>query len=749
MEMIFKNLLRRKARTTLTILGISIGVAAIIGLGALANGLAEGYDSFLTGSKADLILSQPDSMDVSMSTVDESIANDLESMSEVLHTSGMLQGLVQAEEIPLFFIFGYPIDSFILGRFNLISGVSLDSRDALHARGKPILLGTQAAEAINKKAGDSIRVQESVFRIVGIYETGATLEDNGAVMLLGDLQELLGRQHQVSIIYIQLKDASQQERLIERSTRLWPDLTLSSTANFADKQMMGEYMQAFVWAIAGLAIIIGGVGMMNAQLMAVIERTREIGVLRSIGWSGQRVLVMILGESLLVGFLGGLAGLAIGWLMIAGFEDVAGFFGASKSSITPQLIQQAMWVVLILGLIGGLYPAWRASRLPPVEALRYEGGSAGNKIRRLPFGGLAVQSLWQRTSRTLLTLSAIGITVGGIVALQATVNGMLDTFSNMGGDSEILIRQAGVADTEYSAIDERFGDKIAAMPEVAFVSGMNFTATILPDSGTIFMMIGYGPNEYALQRKNVVEGEKITGNHQVMLGRMMAEALNIDVGDTLDISGNRFKVKGIYESSVSWEEMGGIFSQRDLQNYMGRPRKIGIYMVKVDDPSHAENLVNKINNQYPEVHAALSGEFVEQMPDINNVNALLGSISFLAIFVGGIGVMNTMLMAVMERTREIGVLRALGWGRSRILRMIMSEALIIGALGGLIGIGFAFALSYSFNFIPVYSGILQSRWDMDIFIRAISIALFLGMLGGLYPAFRATRLQPVEALRYE
>jgi putative ABC transport system permease protein len=298
-------------------------------------------------------------------------------------------------------------------------------------------------------------------------------------------------------------------------------------------------------------------------------------------------------------------------------------------------------------------------------------------------------------------------------------------------------------------MDERYGEKISAMTDVAYVSGMNFSGLVLPESGALFMMIGYGPNEYAITRVNIVEGERITSNHQVMLGRMMAEALNMGVGDTLDIGGSRYKVTGIYESGISWEEMGGIFTQRDIQSFMGRPRKIGIYMVKAKDPDQAESLVQKINQEFPDLHATLSGEFVEQMPDIKNVDAMLGSISFLAIFVGGVGVMNTMLMAVMERTREIGVLRSLGWRRSRILRMIMTEALLLGLLGGLFGIGIAFALSYALNAVPLYSGILQSRWDLDIFIRAISIALFLGLLGGLYPAFRATQLQPVEALRYE
>ena len=334
--MIFKNLLRRKGRTLLTTLAISIGVAAIVGLGALANGLAAGYDLFLTGSKADLILSQPDAVDISMSTVDESIGGELDSMSEVLQVSGMLEGIVQADKIPLFFLFGYPEDSFILGRFNIIDGVGLGSREARDAHGQSILLGTQAAEAMNKQVGESLRIQDSAFRIVGLYETGATLEDNGAVLSLEAAQELLGRQRQVSIFYIQLKDPDLGERVITRTERLWPDLTISSTDDFADKQLMSDYMQAFVWAIAGLAIIIGGVGMMNSQLMAVVERTREIGVLRSVGWSKSRVMGMILGESLLVGVMGGVLGIFIGWLAIARFWRFCWFFWSFELQYHPR-----------------------------------------------------------------------------------------------------------------------------------------------------------------------------------------------------------------------------------------------------------------------------------------------------------------------------------------------------------------------------------------------------------------------------
>ena len=131
------------------------------------------------------------------------------------------------------------------------------------------------------------------------------------------------------------------------------------------------------------------------------------------------------------------------------------------------------------------------------------------------------------------------------------------------------------------------------------------------------------------------------------------------------------------------------------------------------------------------------------------MDAMMGAISFLAIFVGGVGVMNTMLMAVLERTREIGVLRALGWRRRRILGMILQEAVLLGILGGIAGILIALGLGGLFSKIPMVGELLTPVWEYDIFVRAVAIALFLGVLGGIYPAIRATRLQPVEALRYE
>jgi putative ABC transport system permease protein len=183
---------------------------------------------------------------------------------------------------------------------------------------------------------------------------------------------------------------------------------------------------------------------------------------------------------------------------------------------------------------------------------------------------------------------------------------------------------------------------------------------------------------------------------------------------------------------------------------VGKPRKVSLYSVKLKDPQTAQKMVDKINAMYPDdISAALSGEFAEQMPDMQNVNAMLDGISFLAILVGGLGMMNTMLMAVLERTREIGVLRALGWRRRAVLRMIMDESLLLSTLGGVGGIMIAFLLNGAISMAGMMGEMFQAQWTVGLFIRALMIAFLLGGLGGLYPAYRATRLQPVEAIRYE
>ncbi|KAA3648162.1 MAG: ABC transporter permease [Chloroflexi bacterium] len=750
MKLILTNLFRRRGRTLLTMLGVSVGVAAIIILGALAQGLQSGYDSLLTNNRADLILSQPDTLDISLGAVDEEVGEQLLAMSEVSDVSGFIQGYVTADDNLYFFMFGMPTDSFLLERYKIIEGVGIDSREAQTVRGKPAVIGSKASESLNKGVGDTVLFSGSAYTVVGIYETGSSFEDGAGIISLENAQTLLGRLRQVNLFYFQLTDLDLQDRLEERAGRLWPDLELSTTDAYADQQILGDAMQVYVWAIGGLAIVIGGVGMANSQLMSVFERTREIGVLRAIGWSSRRVLGMILGESLLVTLTGGAIGVFLGWLALIGLGSLFSAFGANSDSIGPALISQAVFVVVVLGLVGGWYPARRAARLEPVEALSYEGGS-GEKPTRLKFGGMVVQSLVRRTTRTLLTVTAIAITVGAIVALEAVVVGASDQLSGLatGAGGEIMLRQANVSDTSQSIIDVRVGERIEGLPEVHSTSGLTFSAIALPET-TLFMIFGYDPNGLPIQRFNIVEGEPLQTNRQIIIGKPAADALNKGPGDTLDLGGSRYKIVGIYETNVGWEGFGGVITMRDGMNFTGKPGKVTMMSVKVNDPDNASQVVDLINTNFgDDVYATLNADFSENLPDFEATNAILGAITFMAILVGGIGILNTMLMAVMERTREIGTLRAMGWRRRGVLSLILQEALLIGAIGGTMGILVGVGLSSLIFLSPAIAAISSPQYTLILFLRAFIVAIALGLIGGIYPAWRATRMQPVEALRYE
>jgi putative ABC transport system permease protein len=137
------------------------------------------------------------------------------------------------------------------------------------------------------------------------------------------------------------------------------------------------------------------------------------------------------------------------------------------------------------------------------------------------------------------------------------------------------------------------------------------------------------------------------------------------------------------------------------------------------------------------------------MNDIQSFRAMAAALSFLSVVIGGVGIMNAMLMSVSERTREIGTLRALGWRRRRVIGMIVRESLALSIVSGVAGIGIGVGLGTLVTMEPTMGAYLQGEYSLRLFAQAMGVAIVLGGIGAVYPAWRAANLAPVEALRYE
>lgn len=365
--MIVKNLLRRRTRTVLTIIGIAIGVAVVVALGAMVDGFVQQFADLGRKSGSDLTAMQAKAADMTFSSISEEVGRRVAALPGVKAVAGVQLGFIATPATPYFIYFGLDPREFGLSHFKIAEGRSLSP-----AGQREIILGRSAAKMFKKKVGDTIKLFDSTFRIVGIYETGVSFEDGGGVLLLREAQALSKKSGQVSMLFIRVKDVDKADQVRADIERRFPELSVAKSTEFAERTQDIQITRALAWAISLIAIVVGGVGMMNTMLMSVFERTREIGTLRAVGWRRSRIMMMILQESLLLGAIGGVTGIVIGILLVKVIELSPVAATMLKGSFTLGLFIQALVVAFALGAIGGLYPAYKAAGLSPIEALRYE-----------------------------------------------------------------------------------------------------------------------------------------------------------------------------------------------------------------------------------------------------------------------------------------------------------------------------------------------------------------------------------------
>ena len=365
---------------------------------------------------------------------------------------------------------------------------------------------------------------------------------------------------------------------------------------------------------------------------------------------------------------------------------------------------------------------------------------------------MVIKNLWRRKARTSLTVAGIAIGIAVVVALLALadgISGQLNAVMSSTG-AEITVMQAEIADIQFSSLDENVGQKLQGMTQVQWVSGLLMKIAPVEEK-QFFMVMGLNPETDAFHHFRIVEGRKPKPDGEIILGRMAADFFGKDPGDWLTIQGQKLEIAGIYETGVAFEDGGGVIPISTAQDLFKRKGLVSFYQVKVrpDYLDELDSITEAIKDQIPLVQAYRSSVFGENTPDIQVLQSIAGIVSLIGLSAGALGTMNTMLMSVFERTREIGTLRAVGWRKGRVLRMILSESLVLCLIGGLVGIGLGSGLIGLIDLHPQFAGLISARLNEEAILLGLVVALMLGLLGGLYPAWRAMRLQPLEAIRYE
>jgi putative ABC transport system permease protein len=191
---------------------------------------------------------------------------------------------------------------------------------------------------------------------------------------------------------------------------------------------------------------------------------------------------------------------------------------------------------------------------------------------------------------------------------------------------------------------------------------------------------------------------------------------------------------------------------------MDRPNQVTEFQISVVPPgadgvSPVEALRRAIETMTDDEGRSLrlgampTQDFVESTTQLRLAKAMAWMTSAIALIIGGVGILNTMIMSVLERTQEIGVLRSLGWRKSRIVRLILGESMLLTLFGALVGTVSAVGLTNALIYLSVVPGIVQGDFSPQVLLTGLSMALLVGLFGGLYPAWRGANLPPTEALR--
>ncbi|MGA9761294.1 MAG: FtsX-like permease family protein [Gaiellaceae bacterium] len=849
-----RGLWTRKLRTALTAFAVVLGISMVAGTYVLTDTINKSFNTLMASARAGTsVVVSGKSLVNNGSTADQAtVPSSLLEQISALPGVARAYGVAETESARMIDAKGDPVGppgppalgfgrdpSTIAkdGAFKLIDG---------RWAGGPgeVAIDVASAEKAHVSVGDTIRVEGSGplerFRVVGLLQWGSSDSLGGATMAVFDLptaQRLFGLNGRLSEIDVNARDSVSEARLVTQIKPLLPPHVRALTADQQIKEDQSEWssfakiIRYALLTFAGIALFVGAFVIFNTLSITVAQRTREMATLRTIGASRRQILGGVLAEGLTIGALASLIGIGVGILLAAGLSSLMGAIGIdvprTATVYAPRTFIISIAVGVIVTLVASLGPALRATRVPPIAAVREGANLPPGRLGRLrPIAaglllllsvgviGVALFASFEQAMQRMLTL-AIGCAlffvavafassyiarplarlagtpgklVGGMAGKLARENAMRFPRRTASTASALMIglalvtfvsvlaqgltRSIGVAIKKqerseyvvmakdgYSSYSNALAGRLAAVPGVK--EAVSLRADVTVAYGDKIWTTGLDPkNALAVYRFDWQQGssaslaqlrgggaivtDDFAGKHHLRIGSRFPAQLP---------DGKKLKlhVIAVNKQPELISALGDItISKAAFDAAYANPKTTFLTFLRTDSQSSAVAArLSAAAKDFPNVKVMTEKEAIDfQSSGMNSLLAMFYVLLGLAVVVSVFGIVNTLALAVFERTRELGMLRAIGMTRRQARRMIRHESVTISLIGAAIGIPVGI-------FLAALATTALSRYDVVFSLPVVSLVAFAlatvvaGMLAAILPARRASRLNVLEALQYE
>ena len=692
--------------------------------------------------------------------------------------------------------------------------------------------------------GDTVQIStlqpKRAFTLVGVAQYGDVDSLGGlsfTVFTIPTAQELLGREGQYDAISVAATEGVTEDELVAAIKPVLPqDAQVVSATAEAQEQTdeVGEFtkfFRYFLLAFAGIALFVGAFVIFNTFSITVAQRTREFATLRTIGASRRQVLGSVILESLVIGLVASLVGLGLGVLLAEGIQALFKRLGADFPTADRVFATRTVVVSLIVGvgitLLAGLFPAIRATRVPPIAAVREGATLPQSRFHRLtPWiagvfvvvallalaramftdelgtgdrllsiaggvlllflgvamisshlvkpiarvvglparsaggvaGRLASGNAVRNPSRTAATAAALMIGIALVSFIATLTNGMKTS-------NRAAIEEQVIADYVVTSQDGYTPFVAAASDALAASSVPELVTSVRSDGGLVDGdSIGIGGIEpetiaaaYVFDWRDGDDGVLATlGTKNAVVSSNYAEDHDIGVGSVLTLRSTadrtaKVTVVGTFEPPPFYPLLGSVNVSSELfDSLYDRPRNRWTWANAAGESTdEARAQMEAAIAGYPDTQLETREEWIDrEEADFNEFITFLYVMLTLAVFVSVFGMINTLVLSVYERTREIGMLRAIGMTRRQVRRMIRQESIITALIGAALGLPLGIFLAVLVNRALSQFDVRFSIPWVQLIVLTI-VAIVIGILAAIMPARRAAKLNPLEAIAYE